>query len=51
MDSNMKEVLFSKYCPLCKNETLKEGQSPCNECLEHGANLNSEKPVYFEEKK
>ena len=50
MDCDMKEVKFSKYCPLCKHETLEEGMSPCNECLENGANLHSEKPLYFEEK-
>ena len=43
-------VDFKKYCKLCKYETLDEVKDPCNECLAHGGNLNSQKPLYFESK-
>ena len=44
-------VDFHKYCPKCKHVNVNEVHDPCNECLEHPANENSEKPVKFEERK
>lgn len=45
-----KEVLYSEYCVKCKHENLVETEDPCNECLTHGWNENSHKPIKFEEK-
>lgn len=45
-----KEVLFSEYCKKCRYKDLEGTEEPCNECLEYGSNLNSHKPVKFEEK-
>ena len=50
-DDNWKEVLFNKYCPLCKYEKVEEVKDPCNDCLAQGALLGTEKPLYFEKKK
>ena len=50
MDDNWKEVLFDKYCPLCKYEKVNEGDDPCNDCLAQGALLDTHKPLYFEKK-
>ena len=45
-----KEVNFEKYCKLCKYEKLEETLDPCNDCLDHPSNENTEKPVFFKEK-
>lgn len=37
-------VYFGKY------EKLEENEPPCDECLEHPMNLNSHKPVNYEDK-
>lgn len=45
-------VEFDKYCDICKFKECKdiEGQEPCNECLTNPVNLESKRPVKFEEK-
>jgi hypothetical protein len=48
MDHNYKEVYFDQYCVTCKHEKLKDHEDPCNECLEHPANVDSHKPVRWE---
>lgn len=45
-----KEVRFDLYCEKCKHNGVKEKDEPCCECLEHGTNDASHKPVKFEEK-
>lgn len=45
------EVDFKKYCKTCKHKELGEQFDPCNECLDYGYNLNSRKPIRWEEKK
>lgn len=45
-----KEVYFDKYCKTCKHKDLKEEEFPCDICLEEPTNLNSHKPVKWEEK-
>lgn len=47
---NYQEVYFEKYCKTCKYKKLKETLDPCNECLEECVNINSHKPVYWEDK-
>lgn len=49
-NENYKEVYFDKYCKICKHEKLKEEESPCDICLEEPTNLESHKPVKWEEK-
>ena len=51
MDHNYKEVYFHIYCETCKHKDLKDHEDPCNECLEYGANVDSHKPVKWEEGK
>lgn len=43
-------VYFGKYCKTCKHESLDENERPCDECLENPINLNSHKPVNYEDK-
>ena len=42
-------VDFWQYCPICKYETRRPNDEPCEECLSNPANINSRKPVKFEE--
>lgn len=44
-----KEVYFHEYCPKCKHKDLGEFADPCFDCLAEPTNVNSHKPVYFEE--
>lgn len=50
MNEEYLEVNFEKYCQTCQHKELEEKFDPCNRCLEHGCNLNSHKPVMWEEK-
>lgn len=45
-----KEVYFHEYCKKCKHKKLKDHESPCNECLNEPLNLNTHRPVKYEEK-
>ena len=51
MNEEYLEVDFKKYCKTCKHKELWEKFYPCNACLDYGYNLNSHKPVMWEEKK
>ena len=48
--SSPKEVRFDIYCKKCKHENESEFESPCCDCLAQGWNVNSKKPISFEEK-
>lgn len=50
MEKTMKIVDFT-YCKSCKFYDTKEWEDPCNKCLCCSVNENSEKPLYYEEKK
>ncbi len=45
-----KEVYFYQYCKTCKNREIRNHEEPCDECLDNPINLNSHKPVKYEEK-
>lgn len=47
MDSEWKEILFSKYCPTCAYKKIAEEAWPCSECLDHACARNSGKPVRY----
>ena len=49
MDNQYKLVDFGKYCKTCKHKGIKEFEDPCNECLDEPANVNSERPIKYEE--
>lgn len=51
MITEPKEVRFDIWCEQCKYNDRDEIKDPCNECLAYPTNVDSEKPVYFEEKK
>lgn len=46
----IKFVDFNKYCKTCVNHTKSEEEDPCWDCLTEPTNVNSEKPVRWEEK-
>lgn len=51
MDSqSYKEVYFHKYCKSCKHKKAAETDKPCDECLGEPINLDTHRPVYYEEK-
>lgn len=49
---NTHEVNFEKWCKKCKHadESEWDEKSPCYECLNQGYNIDSTKPVLWEEK-
>lgn len=49
-ESYFKEVRFDVYCQICKHSGAKEDDSPCCVCLATPANINSHKPIKWEEK-
>lgn len=49
--NDTKEVLFEEYCKLCKHFSKDDCDDPCNECLSASYNIDSHKPVNFEEYK
>lgn len=50
MHDGLKEVYFGQYCPSCKHFGVPEELEPCSECVEVAANVESHKPVRWEEK-
>ena len=44
-----KEVRYYIYCPKCIHHEKNEYDDPCWECLNQGWNIDSHKPLYFEE--
>ena len=50
MQDDYREVRFDIYCETCKHKEKNENEEPCDECLEDSINLNTEKPVRWEEK-
>ena len=50
MQTETKFVDFKEYCPKCKNWDSLATEDPCNECLTNCTNINSHKPVNYEEK-
>ena len=51
MENQYKLVDFKKYCETCKHKGKKEIEDPCNDCLDQPANINSMKPINYEEDK
>lgn len=50
MEIREKIVDFKKYCETCKHKDTDECKNPCNECLDNPANVDSHKPVNYEQK-
>ena len=50
MQYDYKEVYFHEYCKTCRYQSVDDAKDPCNECLSEPVNLNSHKPVGWEEK-
>lgn len=49
MNDGLKEVYFEQYCQTCKNKDVAEADEPCFECLAEPANVDSHRPVRYEE--
>ena len=50
LDNNLKEVYFDQYCKTCKHKDVAESEDPCYDCLAEPSNIDSHKPVRWEEK-
>lgn len=48
MQYDNKEVHFNEYCKMCKHQALREDKDPCHDCLSTPTNVNSHKPILFE---
>lgn len=48
MDSHEMIVEFDKYCSTCLHEKNAETEAPCDECLEHPVNWETNKPFRYE---
>lgn len=48
-EEHFKEVLFFRYCKMCKHFHKKEDEDPCYDCLKDHHNPDSHRPTYFEE--
>ena len=48
MDSHEMIVEFDKYCSTCLHEKKAETEAPCDECLEHPVNWETNKPFRYE---
>lgn len=42
-------VEFDKYCKTCKHKELEDKYDPCCDCLDNPTNINSRKPIHYEE--
>lgn len=48
-ETNLFEVDFHKYCPMCKYNDAREVDDPCNECIENCVRVGTRKPEFFKE--
>lgn len=48
--NDQKIVYFSEWCQYCMHFKSKETDAPCDECLTYSTNIDTHKPVNFEEK-
>ena len=46
----VKFVNFKDYCKCCKHKDKGEHEDPCDDCLNEPVNVDSHKPVFWEEK-
>ena len=51
MENSYKEVYFGEYCKTCKHFGKMDCEKPCDECLNEPFNVDSHKPVRWEERK
>ena len=51
MEGDLKIVYFDEYCLTCKHKDLPESDDPCDECLCNPANIDSHKPIKYEERR
>ena len=50
MIGDLKEVFYDKFCHKCVHEKLAENEEPCCDCLNEPGNVDSHRPIYFEQK-
>lgn len=49
-DHQYKEVRFDLYCGTCEHSDKDGNEEPCGRCIDHPFNIDSHKPVKYEEK-
>ena len=47
--NSTKEVRFDIYCEKCKHYEKRENEDPCFQCLDQGWNIDSHKPIMYDE--
>jgi hypothetical protein len=48
MEGDLKEVIFEKYCPKCKEWDTDDWVDPCCECLCEGFRIGTEVPLHYD---
>ena len=51
METREKEVRFDLYCSKCKHWKKSEWEDPCDECLHEPSQVDSHRPINFEEER
>ena len=51
MHTRTHEAKYYEYCEKCKYQRVVETDDPCNECLTQPVNVDSRRPIRFEEAK
>ena len=51
MIDDPKIVEYHQYCKDCKYRDVYANDEPCEECLSNPVNINTHKPVMYEEKR
>ena len=51
MIDDLKIVEYDKFCQNCKYKKTTANDEPCEECLSNPVNINTHKPVNYEEKR
>ena len=47
MEGDLHEVEFDTYCPTCRFKETDEAESPCRECLNVPARVDSRRPERY----
>lgn len=50
MEYSEKIVRFDIWCPKCKHRNKAENEEPCYDCLQEPVNIDSQKPIKWEDR-
>ena len=49
MEQSKKRIVSFLFCRHCVNKAKKESDEPCDDCLENPVNVDSRRPIHFED--